>query len=217
MAFADIKQTADASSKARKALEGVAFLAPYTATVIDALTETTGEVKPVPAKYFPVGYVSTDGYTFGGDTDTEEVEALGYAAPVRTDITKTTREVSFTAYNVFHANLLSVAYGMDLSAAQKAASGEVTFDRPALPQKIFYRLLVIAKDGSGEDEIYRAKFFPRVSITEIPEEAWSAADAMQFEFKFAAEVDPVLGTAEREFIAGPGAKTQELGFEPAAP
>ena len=215
MSFADIKKAADSTSKARKALEGVAFLAPESAPVITTLTDAEGELQALPPEYFPVGYVSTDGYTWGGDTDTEEVEALGYASPVRNDITKTTREVSFSAYNVYHANLLAVAYGMDLSEAKKAVSGEITFDRPALPDKIFYRLIVIAKDGSGANEIYRAKHNPRVSIVEIPEETWNASDAKAFEFKFAAEVDPLLGTAEREFIAGPGAKTQELGFKPA--
>lgn len=211
--FAELKNTADSPSQVRKALEGVAFLAPMTADPITSLTGADGSIQALPSGYVPVGLVSKDGYSFGGSTDTAEVEALGYASPVREDITGRTREISFTAYEVFRRPLLELAYGIDLSAVEQSATGELTFDHPTLPEKREYRLIVIAKDGSGDREIYRAKHFPRVTITELPEEAWSSEDAMSFEVTLKALVDDELGTSERDFLAGPGAASDtELGF-----
>lgn len=215
--FAELKNTSDNTNQVRKALEGVAFLAPTSAPAISSLTDADGTIKALPEGYVPVGLVSKDGYEFGGDTDTEEVEALGYVTPVREDITSRTREITFTAYEVFRAPLLELAYSLDLSTVEQALSGEITFDHPALPAGREYRLLIIAKDGSGADEIYRAKMFPRVKLSEMPEEAWNSEDAMAFEVTLKAMVDSELGTAERDFIAGVGAKADTaLGFKKAS-
>lgn len=212
MAFADLKKTADSPSQVRKVLEAVAFMAPYSAESIDTLTGPTGEITTLPEDYFPVGLVTSDGYVFGGDTESESVTPFGYVAPVREDITSQTNTVSFTAYEVYRKDLLALAYGLDLSDVTKAVSGEVKFDRPALPEKAYYRLVVIGKDGSGASEIYRAKVYHKVAISAIPEEAWGA-DALSFEISLTAYVDDELGTAVTEYIAGPGAKTDtDLGY-----
>lgn len=203
--FAEIKTAADSPTQVRKVLEAVAFIAPESAAAIASLTGAGGVLNAIPVDYWPVGLVTRDGYTFGGDTETESVDALGYAQPVREDIVGFTRTVTFTAYEVYRKQILSLAYGLDLDAVEQAlSSGEITFDRPSLPEQRFYRLLVIGKDGSGATEIYRGKFFPRVSLTSVPEEAW-ATEAQRFEITLSTYVDDVLGTGEREFIAGPGA------------
>lgn len=211
--FAEIKTLADNPAGVRKVLEAVAFLAPESADPVDSLTDEQGDLLTLPADYLPVGLVTRDGYTFGGDTNTEQVDALGYAQPVREDITGYTRTVTFSALEVYRRHLLELAYGVDLSAVEQAASGEVTFDRPALPEKRYYRLLLIGRDGAGEGEWFRGKFFPRVSISSIPEEAWST-EAQAFNVTLSTYVDDVLGTGEREFIAGRGAKAAAdyLGF-----
>lgn len=211
--FAALKNAADSPNQVRKLGEAVAFLAPASAPAITSITGTDGSINTLPEGYFPVGLVTKDGYVFGGDTETEAVEALGYSAPVREDIVSATRTVAFSVYESMRAQILSLAYSMDLSTVKQAVSGEVTFDRPALPEKRYYRLVVIGKDGSGADEIFRAKFLPKVSITSIPEEAWGS-EALSLEIQLSAYVDDALGTAEREFIAGPGAKKDklELGF-----
>lgn len=209
--FAEIKNAADNTDNVRKVLEAVAFLAPMSAAVIDSLTDETGALVALPNDYLPVGLVTRDGYTFGGDTETTAVDALGYASPVREDIESYTRTVSFTAYEVYKRNLLELAYGMDLSEATVGDNGEIVFDRPTLPNKTFYRLIVIGKDGSGANEIYRAKLFPKVSITSIPEEVWGT-DALSFSVTLSTYVDEEEGTQEREFIAGPGVVPADLGF-----
>lgn len=214
MSFADAKLEAFQGSKAYKALEGIAYLAPMSAPLVTTITDTDGEFKKPDAAYLPVGYVSTDGYTFSNDTDTEEVEAHGFSSAVRTDITKITAEVSFTAMNVFNANLIGTAYSMDLSEVKAGLNGEVTFDRPSLPEKQYYRLLVVYRDSATN--VLRGKLFTKVALSELPEEVFSAEDAHQLELTFTAEVDEVAGTYVREFFSGKGFNAEANGFQPAA-
>lgn len=214
VAFADMKAAADSPTHVRKILEAVAFLGPEDADEIEALTDASSVLTALPTTYQPVGLVTPDGYTFGGDTNTEAVEAMGYAAPVREDISSATRTVAFTALEAFRRPLLELAYGVDLSAVTKAVSGEIMFDHPARPLQRFYRLIVIGRDGSGANEWFRGKFFPRCSITSFPEEVWSAANPVQYPITLSTYVDDVVGTGERDFIAGLGSKNSgtTLGF-----
>ncbi len=211
--FETLKNTADSPSQVRKIVAAMAYLAPYEAAAIETITGADGSLTAVPTGYKPVGLVSSDGFEFGSDTSSESTTAFGYSAPIREDITEQTQTVSFTAMEAFRADVLAIAYGMDLSTVKQSLSGEIVIDRPALPEKRFYRLIVIGKDGAGANEIFRAKHFPRVAITSVPSEAWGA-DAVSFEIELTAFVDDALGTAQREFIGGPGAKTDKvaLGF-----
>jgi len=212
--FSDMKAAADNPSLVRKILEAVAFLGPEDAPDIDGLTDANGALQTLPPEYLPVGLVTPDGYTFGGDTNTEDVEALGYAAPVRSDITGQTRTVSYTALETLRRTNLELAWGMDLSAVTQGVNGEIVVDHPDRPQQRFYRLIVIGRDGSGTGEWFRGKFFPRCSITSFPEEVWSAADPTQAAITLSTYVDDTIGTGERDFIAGRGAKAASaaLGF-----
>lgn len=212
--FTDLKASADNPNLVRKILEAVAFLAPEDAPEISALTDATGALQVLDESYLPVGLVTPDGYTFGGDTTTEDVPALGYTAPVRTDITGQTRTVAFTALEAYKRTLLELAYGIDLSSVVQGANGEIVFDHPDRPLQRFYKLLVIGRDGSGSGEWFRGKWFPRASVTSFPEEVWSSGDPTQYPITVSTYVDDVIGTGERDFIAGAAALASktELGF-----
>lgn len=217
--FAEIKTAADNPSLVRKILEAVAFLAPEDGPEITALTGASGVLTAIPTDYLPVGLVTPDGYTFGRDTTTEETQALGYASPVRVDVTGATRTVGFTAMEAYKRVLLELVYGLDLSTVEADANGELTWDHPDRPLQQYYRLLVIGRDGGGSREWFRGKWFPRVSISEFPEEVWSAADPSQYEITLNTYVDDVIGTGERDFIAGTGsaANIEAMGFLPNTP
>lgn len=217
--FPELKASSDNPSLVRKILEAVAFIAPESAPEITALTDASGALQTIPTDYLPVGLVTPDGYTFGRETEVEDVNALGYSAPVRRDVTGQTRTVGFTALETYRRQLLELAYGVDLSAVEYGANGEVTFDHPDRPEQKYYRLLVIGRDGSGSGEWFRGKWFPRASITDFPEEVWSATDPTQYEIQLSTYVDDVLGTGERDFIAGAAAlaNAEALGFTAPTP
>jgi len=195
MSFSELKAQ-DNDKNLFKALSSVSFLAPATAEPIDSIVDETGAIKALPAAYKPVGMIAEDGITMSGDSSEEEVRAHGYLQAVRTDITESTREVTLTALEVLKENLLEVAYGVDLSAQTRdPLTGELTFDRPQLPENKHWRLVVIVKDNNK----YQARFFPKVKLAAVPEEVWSSADAQTFELAFRAEFDAELGTNERYF------------------
>ncbi|MBE6483674.1 MAG: hypothetical protein E7Z96_02670 [Actinomycetaceae bacterium] len=215
--FAELKNQADTTSEVRKILEQMVWLAPITADPIDSLTDENGALKALPEGYWPVGIITTDGSTLATDVNVEDVEGFGYAQPVRRDITSATQTVTVTCLETFRKNVISLAYMMSLEDVEQALNGEIVFDRPSLPEKQFYRMIRIGRDVTANGDIYRAKFYPRVYSVSIPEEAWTT-DAVTFPLELTPEVDKALGTAERNFIAGPGAKAAaaSLGFKQGA-
>ena len=175
--FASLKTAADTTSAVHKALEALAFLAPFT---VDLPEEITGVDKDpvdlVALGFKPIGIVTPDGYTFGGDVEKAEVEALGYSTPVRSDIIRAPKTVSLTALESDRRDLAELLYGMDLSAIVAGTNGEVVFDEPPVPLGIEYRLLVISRDGSAAAPYYRGRGYGRVKLANVPEEVWSASD-----------------------------------------
>jgi len=199
MSFSEIKSVNNADN-IFKGLEAIVALAPYSASAIESIVDTSGQIKALPATYKPVGMITEDGASISGDSSEEEVRALGYVSAVRKDTTEASREVTFSALEVLKKELLSVVYGVDETAiTTDATTGETKFSVPELPQHKYHRLLVIAKDGNK----YQAKFFPKVKLSNVPDEVWNAADAQNFELTFNAEVDNALGTSMTVFTVVP--------------
>lgn len=209
--FAELKNQADNTANVRKVLEGIIFMAPTSAPHIDTLTDEQGELKAIPEGYFPIGIVTPDGYSFTSETSETETSGFGYASPVRTDVESVVKGLTFNAMESFRKDVLALAYMMDLDGVTAGANGEITFDHPSIPEKQFYRAVVIGKDGVGANEVYRAKYFPRVYATSVPAEAWGS-DAVSFPIELRCDIDKEIGTAVRDFIAGPGVDAEALGF-----
>lgn len=82
-----LKKKHNRTTNVRKGLNALAFLAPMTTAVPAAITDAGGALKEIPADFMPLGLITTDGITFSADAKNEEVEALGYAEAVRSDLT----------------------------------------------------------------------------------------------------------------------------------
>lgn len=203
--FAELQNSSDTPSLVRKIQRAVAFLAPLSEDLPDALTDASGALVALPAGYLPVGIVTPDGYRFTRDIEKEDVDALGYASPVRSDITRVPRQVVFTALETGKRHLMELKYGVDLTATTQAASGEVTFDEPDLPIGQEYRLLVIGNDGPAGNEWILGKGYPRVKLAGVGEEAWSKEGALTHEITLDVFADDDLGTPVRHYYAGTGA------------
>ena len=93
--FSTIQADADERSLVRKIQKAVAFIAPKSVELPEALTGA--DSLPIDLKtagFLPVGLVSPDGYTFSREVEKEDIDALGYASPVRSDVTRVPRSVS---------------------------------------------------------------------------------------------------------------------------
>ena len=178
--FAELQTEADNRGLIRKVRRAVGFLAPLTVELPEALTGP--DSLPVDLKalgFVPIGMVSPEGWRFSRDVTKEDVDALGYASPVRSDITRVARQVVVNPLEFGRRNLTELRYGVDLSAVTPdAGSGEITWDEPDLPVDREYRLLVVADDGPADNNWILGKGLGRVKMADSSEETWGGDAAV---------------------------------------
>lgn len=185
-------------------------------TVPSTLFHTDGTLIDLQvAKWKPLGMVSPDGYTFGRDVSTEEVNALGYASSIRSDPTAVARTVSFTPLETGRRALKEIQLGQSLATnTQSIANGEVVIDHVDLPVNADYRLLVVGLDGATADQWLMGRLYPSVKLGNTGEETWGNEGALSQQLTFNVFSDATLGTPCREFFGGTGAKLHKtaLGY-----
>lgn len=212
-----VMATSDSRDLVRKVLRAVAFLAPTSVALPLKITGATGALEALPVGFLPVGMVTRDGYVFGSEVEKEDVDALGYASPVRSDITRSVKSVTFTSIETGRKHMLELTNGMSLDGITQSAVGEVVYDEPELPIGAEYRLLVIAADGPADREWLLGNGYPRVKLANVGEETWGGDGAIQREITLDVFSDDDLGTPVRHYMGGTGAlaAATTLGF-PAA-
>lgn len=206
MAFEDIRQAADNRKLVRKIQKAYAFLLPSTAAMPASLY-TTGALTDFneTAGAISLGIVTPDGWSFSREVETADIDGLGYASPVRSDITRVPRSVTVTAIESGRKEIQELKYGTVITETQAAATGEVVFDEPDLPAAKEYRLIVVGQDGPADEEWIMGKGFPAVKLTGTGEEVWGSEGAVSQELTFSVFVDDVTGTPVRHYLAGSGA------------
>ena len=95
--FSELKQAADDTSQVRKVLEAVAYWMPMSTPLPTTLLSADKSLNAVPTDAIPLGAVTKEGYKFSTDVEKSEVDAFGYANPVRTDIEKAPKSIEFTS------------------------------------------------------------------------------------------------------------------------
>lgn len=214
--FADIKKTADSPNLVRKILEAVCVLAPMTAELPETLTGATGELTAFDVAYWPLGMVSTEGYERQIDAEVEEVDSFGYSTRTRSDVTGAPSKIMVTAQEYGRRKLMELIYGLDLSTVKQLASGEIVFDEPPLPQMDEFRLIKVGRDGTIDNEWLIGDGFPRVKLSNLPNESWKKGDPFEHALEFDVFTDDELGTACRHYIGGTAPKSTAvrtaLGF-----
>lgn len=204
-----------------KALGGFIVSAPMSAVIPAAFTAgATADLRLLdPAIWTRLGLMTkSDGVTFGRDMNQEDEESWGYTESTRTDITQDVTSAKFTLQEVKRATLEMYDF-VDLSAVvPDPTTGEVSYNKPVFVAPQYRRLLYVAVDGVGTDRRYRIKVMPKGQVTGVDDEQWGQEAATRFPFTITAKVDPALGYAVRNVLAGPGQKARNAasGFGPAA-
>lgn len=219
--FAEVQNEADERGLIRKILRAVAFLGKSDVDLPETiLTAGGGLIDLKTAGWKPVGIVTPDGYKFGRDVTKEEVDALGYASSVRTDITKVARSVSFTPLEHGRRHLLELKYGQDLSGiTQDPATGEIVWDEVDLPVGEEYKLLILGNDGAATSNWVLGKGYGSVKLADSGEETWGGDSPIANELTLDISVDDETGTPVRHYLGGTGAlKFKDvLGFTAGTP
>jgi hypothetical protein len=214
--FQTVQQDADARNLIRKIQRAVGFIAPTSVELPTSLFEAGGTLIDLKAAgWLPVGIVTPDGYEFGRDVNKEDVTALGYASPVRSDITEVARTVKMTALETGRKHMLELTYGTDLSAVtQDATTGEIVFEEPDLPVGQEYRMLVLGSDGPAADNWVIGRGYGLVKLSATDSQKWGTGDPVQQAFTFDVFTDEEIGTPVRHYIGGTAAVKNKttLGF-----
>lgn len=213
--FDTIQQGADERALVRKIQKAVAFLAPKTVDLPTSLYEAGSLVDLKAAGWLPVGLVTPDGYNFSREVEKENIDALGYASPVRSDVTTVPRQITFTALEKGRKHMEELTKGTDLSAVtQDPTTGEIVIDEPDLPVDAEYRILVIGSDGPTAENWILGKGFGSVKLANGGSETWGREGAVSTEITLDVFTDDELGVPVRHYMGGTGAVTHSdvLGF-----
>ena len=205
--FATQRTAFDARSLIRKAQQAFACIAPLTVDLPEKIMETGTTLVDFKALGFlPLGIVSPEGYKFNREMDKEDIDALGYASPVRSDVTKVARQITTTILEKGRRHIQELILGTDLSAVtQDKLTGEIVIDEPDLPINKEYRLVVVAADGPTDTLWIAGKGYGRVKVAEASAEEWAKEGAMQQEITLDVFTDDELGIPVRHYLGGTGA------------
>lgn len=206
--------TNDERALVRKVQRALAVLAPTSVDLPESLYEGGSIIDLKAAGFLPVGLLTPDGISFGREVEKEDVDALGYASPVRSDVTRVPRSITFTALEKGRKHMLELTYGTDLSTVTQAVNGEVVFDEPDLPVNKEYRLLVVAEDGPADESWVMGKGYFRVKLSGTAEEVWGREGAVSQQFTLDVFSDDEAGVPVRHYLGGTGAAKHKdvLGF-----
>ncbi|MBG6083238.1 hypothetical protein [Zhihengliuella flava] len=217
--FSTIQDEADERKLVRKIKKAVAFIAPKTVELPAAITGPDSQPIDIKALGFlPIGLVTPDGYNFSREIESEDIDALGYASPVRSDVTRVPRSVSFTALETGRRHMYELIYGTDLSAVEQATNGEIVIDEPDLPVDAEWRLLIIGADGPAANQWILGKGYGAVKLNATGEEVWGREGAASRQLTLNVFTDDEVGVPVRHYLGGTGAaaSTDVLGFTQAA-
>lgn len=188
----------------RKALNGGVWMGLYgVASVITTLTAVNGQVK-IPDSYESVGRLSDDGIEFDTDIKMAEVHGFGSSSVLRRDIQSKDMTVQFSMLETKRI-AMEVQAGLNLRSTEMSAAGEFKFTHPPRPATLYWRTLVLGKDGEGDGLYYMARYYPRMTIADKAKDKWQDKDALMREVTLGADVDATVGGPCVEFLFGPGA------------
>lgn len=200
----------------RKAQDAVVFAAPMSSTAVTAITTgASSDLVTLPAGYDSLGHhTEDDGINWSREVETADVRSHGSSEPTRRDIVS---DVTGLVVLAQESKMLTMEmyHNVDLSTVTPdATTSEIGFNRTSQPATRYYRLLALASDGGGADEIYFARFCPRASISEYADQPWTKGDELRWPLTFTAFVDDDLGYSMREMWGGPGivALLTDMGF-----
>lgn len=223
--FEQLRAKADNRKLIRKSKAAAAFVAgadvdmPESLWLPNAPASPTSLIDLIELGWNPLGMVTPDGYSFGREVETDEVNALGYASAVREDTIRVPRTIGATVLQSGQRFLEEIIYGTDLDGVtMNPVTGEVVFDEPDLPIAQDLKLLVVSKDGPTDEQWIRAKGYFAVTLSNGGSETWGQEGANSRELQFKVLTDEDSGVPVRHFLGGTGAlKYQDvLGYDLAA-
>lgn len=191
----------------RVAKNGSVFLAPYATAVPAALTSgASAALVALPAGYEDLGLTSDDGSTFGREVEESNITSFGHTEPTRSDVISDTTTMQVVAQET-KLLTLGLYTGADTSAlTADATTGELSIEKPQVPETLHYRLMSVYVDQYEGDDIYYARILPRAKVTSYGDQQFNKGDGafIGYDLTFTGFYDETLGYSERWVFSGPG-------------
>lgn len=201
----------------RKGLEGSVFLAPFSAAVVDETSlfdSTTGQLKPLPAGYVDLGWLTDAGVKASRAIKQSDLMAWGSNDPVRSD---TTSDITTLVIEAQETNLQTMALyaGVDPTTITPGTNGVIAITQPLVNPSLHYRILVVSVDQTDEGEFVLARVLPRAAVSDITDQVFANGDsATTWGVTLTAYPDSVAGYSQKYLLGGAGclALLDDMGF-----
>ncbi|MGW4127955.1 hypothetical protein [Amycolatopsis japonica] len=198
----------------RKGVKGLVVVGKYgTAPLITTLVAASGQIE-IPSTYESVGWMSEDGTTKAQNRTLSPIRGWGSTSVLREDITGDEKSLQFTMIEDRRISR-ELHEGVDLSAAEMSAAGELKYDIPDRPNVQYWRAVEIVADGAGDKLIYLASAYHKTSVGETGDVVQANGDdPTTRQVTLSAVPDDVTGTLGTNFIFGPGALAyaEDMGY-----
>jgi len=177
------------------------------AIAVTTSTPGTGvDLATLPAGWEDIGFISTDGATYGRETEVSDVNSFGSVEPTRSDVTRDSITMAIVAQET-KLLTLGLYTGADTSGVlATAGTGELSIEKPNVPGFRYYRALglFIDRDDEGR-EIYIGRYMPRSRITEWGEQQMTnGEDPVSYPMTFTGYEDSAVGYSHRWIFGGAG-------------
>jgi hypothetical protein len=186
-----------------------ALLTGGTSPDVTISTPTPGEavdLTPLPSGWDDLGWTSSDGVTYGRETEVSDVTSFGSVEPTRSDVTRDAITMSVTAQET-KLLTLGLYTGADTAGLKAdAITGEFGISKPNVPGFRFYRVLGLFEDRDDSGlPIWVARYMPRCRITEWGEQQFTDGDdPISYNMTFTGFEDSTAGYSHRWLFGGPG-------------
>lgn len=159
------------------------------------------------SQYTDLGHISTDGVSYGRDTEVSDINSFGSVEPTRSDVTSDTMTMQVTCQET-KLHTLALYTGSALSGiTANQTTGEVKIAKPARPAFMYYRALGLFVDDTDYGEVWMGRYMPRARVTEFGEQAYTSEDdPVQYNVTLTGYEDSVQGFSHCWYFGGPGWK-----------
>lgn len=164
------------------------------------------------------GRITTDGWTFGREEETDEAESHGFPEPGRIDTESVTRTISTTVQETFRRVIREITKGADYSGITFSPNGFLVLPEPDFPDHEEWSLITIFRDGPPARQIVFGRHFGTVKLSSAGDETFGGEGVLQQELTWRVFSDDETGTPFEEFYGGPGFTdlAADLGYESAS-
>lgn len=198
----------------RKSLAGSFYIGDYSVPAMTALTDEDGDLLTLPTGMVDGGHFTQEGLRFGRAVEQSEIQSHGSNQATRTDVTGDTETIQVD-FQETNRTTIALSTGLARTALTlDADSSELKIPKPTVANPRYYRGLALSVDGPEEAEIYIARYYPRLAVTDFADQAYAKGSELRWGCSFRAEKDSVAGSPLIYFFGGPGWKAicTQMGF-----